>query len=199
VAGFGGVAAVGQSIELLLNAGFSEDEPVKGGVRPTRAKLVRTDDLAPPAAAIQRPGLSILLYRVDFDKTLRASWAAVSAEDGRAHLPVDLHYLLTAWGDTATDEHLVIGRTMQLLEWAGGLTGDRLLTGGDWTPGESVELYLEDMPTEDLMRTFDSLRCEFRLSIPYIARVVVLSGPLRQPGPDVVTAVRGVRQRGAVR
>src|SRR5262249_41965521 len=88
-------------------------------------------------------------------------------------------------------EHQVIGRTMQILERPGGLSGPLLQPGGDWATGEAVQLYLEDMPTEDLMRTFDSLRSEFRLSIPHIARVVVLARPHGEPGPPVLTSVRG--------
>jgi len=181
---------VGRSIELVLNTGYRAVQPVAGET--TRALLVRTEDIDPPALAVPRPGLSILLYRVDFDKAMRASWAAVSSEDGRAHLPLDLHYLLTAWGDNAEHEHRVVGRTMQILERPGGLSGPLLQPGGDWTAGESVQLYLEDMPTEDLMRTFDSLRCEFRLSIPYIARVVVVSSLDAVPAPPVLTSVRGI-------
>jgi hypothetical protein len=190
VAGFGGIAAVGKSIELVLSTGFSVVEPVRGSE--TRARLVRTDDLAPPAPEIVEPGLTLLLYRVDFNKTLRASWAAVGAADGGAHLPLDLHYLLTAWAPNVEAEHRIIGRTLEILEGLGGLSGPLLHPDGDWTVTESVQLYLEDMPTEDLMRTFDSLQCEFRLSIPYIARVVVLSSP-GTPDGDVLTSVRGAR------
>jgi hypothetical protein len=190
MAGFGGIASVGSSIERVLNAGYQAVQPVPNET--TRALLVRTEDIDPPAVAVPRPGLSILLYRVDFDKTMRASWAAVSSEDGRAHLPLDLHYLLTAWGDNAEHEHRVIGRTMQILERPAGLSGPLLHPGGDWDTGEAVQLYLEDMPTEDLMRTFDSLRCEFRLSIPYVARVVVVSDIDGDPGPPVLTSIRGI-------
>jgi hypothetical protein len=190
VAGFGGIAAVGKSIELVLNAGFAALEPITGSQ--TKTRLVRTDDLDPPAPVITRPGLSVLLYRVDFNKALRAAWAATGSVDGSAHLPLDLHYLLTAWGDNPEDEHRILGRALQILEELGGLSGPLLQPGGDWTATESVQLYLEDMPTEDLMRTFDSLQCEFRLSIPYIARVVVLSSAGQATG-DVLTSVRGAR------
>jgi hypothetical protein len=191
MAGFGGIASVGKSIELVLNTGYQAVQPVDGLL--TNALLVRTEDIDPPAAAVARPGLSILLYRVDFNKTMRASWAAVAAEDGRAHLPVDLHYLLTAWGDNAEHEHRVIGRTMQILERPAGLGSAQLLPGGDWAVDESVQLFLEDMPTEDLMRTFDSLRCDFRLSVPYLARIVVISTDDGRAAPPVLTAVRGDR------
>jgi Pvc16 N-terminal domain len=191
MAGFGAIAAVGKSIETVLNAGYAVAQPTSSG--PTVARLVQTDDLAQPDQKIQRPGLSLLLYRVDFSKTMRATWADVGARDGRSHLPLDLHYLLTAWALNAEDEHRVVGRTMQILERLGGLSGAQLLPDGDWSVGESVQLHLEDMPTDNLMRTFDSLRCDFRLSVPYIARVVVVSTDDGAAGPDVVTAVRGVR------
>lgn len=191
MAGFGAIAAVGKSIETVLNAGYAVAQPSPSG--PTLARLVQTDDLAEPDQKIQRPGLSLLLYRVDFSKTMRAPWADASARDGRSHLPLDLHYLLTAWAQNAEDEHRVIGRTMQILERLGGLSGAQLLPEGGWSVAEAVQLHLEDMPTDNLMRTFDSLRCDFRLSVPYIARVVVVSSDDGAGGPDVLTAVRGVR------
>jgi hypothetical protein len=191
MAGFGSIAAVGKSIEMLLNAAYAASEPVD--TAPTRAVLIRTEDLEVTAPVIVRPGLSILLYRVDFNKTMRASWSATGQVEGRAHLPLDLHYLLTAWADNAEHEHRIIGRSMQVLERLGALHGTQLYPDGDWLPDESVQLYLEDLATDDLMRTFDSLRCDFRLSIPYIARVVVVSSEPGEPVPDVVTDVRGIR------
>lgn len=191
MAGFGGIAAVGKSIELLLNAGYAAVQPVDGAT--TTARLVRTEDLDPPAPSITRPGLSVLLHRVDFTKTMRPAWSAVAADSGGTHLPLDLHYLLTAWGDNPEDEHRVIGRTLQVLEEAGGLSGPTLQPGGGWEPTESVQLYLEDLPTEDLMRTFDSLECEFRLSLPYLARVLVVSSEGAGADGDVLTSVRGTQ------
>jgi hypothetical protein len=135
----------------------------------------------------------LLLYRVDFNKTLRASWSSTGSRDGKAHLPLDLHYLLTAWADNAEDEHRIVGRTMQIIEGLGALSGPLLHPEGQWSATEAVQLYLEDMPTDDLMRTFDSLTCDFRLSIPYIARVVVVSSDDGTPPPDVLTFVRGMR------
>jgi hypothetical protein len=108
-------------------------------------------------------------------------------------LPIDLHYLFTAWADNADHEHRLIGRAMQILEELGSLSGPLLHPDGDWSADEAVQLYLEDIATDDLMRTFESLACDFRLSIPYIARVVVVSTPAGQAQPDVLTYVRGIR------
>jgi len=191
VAGFGSIAAVGKSLEMLLNARFSAVEPIAG--ENARAQLIQTEDLDPGSHFLVRPTVSILLYRVDFNKTMRASWSAAGATDGKAHLPVDLHYLFTAWADNADHEHRLIGRAMQILEELGSLSGPLLHPDGDWSADEAVQLYLEDIATDDLMRTFESLACDFRLSIPYIARVVVVSTPAGQAQPDVLTYVRGIR------
>lgn len=192
MAGFRAVAAVGQSLEAVLDAAFVAEQPIDA-TEPTNATLIQTDDLdGNGSPSISRPALSILLYRVDFNKTTRAGWSSVGSEDGRSHLPLDLHYLLTAWATNAEHEHRILGRTLQVLEELGGLSGPLLHPDGDWLPGESVQLYLEDMATDDLMRTFDSLTCDFRLSIPYIARVVVVTSE-GMPLPEVLTFVRGLR------
>jgi len=191
VAGFASIAAVGKSLELVLEAGFSAVEPIAGET--ARAQLIQTEDLDPNSQFLIRPTVSILLYRVDFNKTMRASWSALGSVDGRAHLPVDLHYLFTAFADNADHEHRLIGRAMQIIEDLGSLSGPLLHPDGEWLANEAVQLYLEDIPTDDLMRTFESLGRDFRLSIPYIARVIVVSSPAGDALPEVLTQVQGIR------
>ena len=203
VAGFRSVGAAGKSIEAVLNVAFADDPPVASHA--THAVLIRTDDLDLSAGSLisPTPALSILLYRVDFNKTMRPAWSSLGSIDGHCHLPLDLHFLLTAWADNAEDEHQIIGRALQTLETVGALSGPLLYPTGEWEPGEAVQLYLEDMATDDLMRTFDSLQCDFRLSVPYIARIVMLSGsilprdvqgaePVDVPSPDATRIVTGV-------
>src|SRR5271165_5068393 len=154
VAGFRSVGAAGKSIEAVLNVAFADDPPVASHA--THAVLIRTDDLDLSAGSLisPTPALSILLYRVDFNKTMRPAWSSLGSIDGHCHLPLDLHFLLTAWADNAEDEHQIIGRALQCLETVGALSGPLLYPTGDWEPGEAVQLYLEDMATDDLMRTF---------------------------------------------
>jgi hypothetical protein len=207
MAGFRSAGAVGKSIEAVLNVAFADDPPV--ATHATHAVLIRTDDLDLAAGSIiaPTPALSILLYRVDFNKTMRPSWSSLGSIDGHSHLPLDLHFLLTAWADNAEDEHQIIGKTMQTLETLGALSGPLLYPSGEWEPGEAVQLYLEDMATDDLMRTFDSLKCDFRLSVPYIARIVMITGsilppagagnaePVDVPPPDATRVVTGATPR----
>ena len=81
--GYASIAAVGKSIERLLAQAFLERQPVPG--RATKAVLIRTEDLSDAllASRIGTYALSILLYRVDFNRTMRSTWSAVGHGDGR--------------------------------------------------------------------------------------------------------------------
>jgi hypothetical protein len=80
-----------------------------------------------------------------------------------------------------------------VLENVSVLSGPLLDPSGEWEPDEGVPLVLEDLSTVDLMRTFEALSVDFRLSIPYVARVVVVAGPADMPPADVLTVVTGAR------
>ncbi len=202
MAGFAGIAAVGKSLERFLNAGFEEEQqdadPQRWLVpnKKTKAVLVRTSDFEESVVGtnIGSPALSIFLYRVDFNKMMRAAWSAVGSQDGFAHLPLDLHFLLTPWADNAEFEHRILGKAMQCLETTPMLSGPLLYPSPfvNWAPNESLQIVLEEVSTEALMRTFDSLPTDYRLSVPYIARIARLDG--RQPSiePPVTTAITGL-------
>ena len=191
MAGFAGIAAAGKSIEMLLTAGFEEFQPIDGNN--TKAVLVHTIDFEPNnvSANIGSPALSIFLYRVDFNKVMRAAWSATSDQDGRSHLGLDLHYLITPWAENAEDDHRVLGRAMQTLESTPILSGPLLHSSGEWDAGESIQIVLEEVSTEAVMRIFDSLPTDYRLSVPYIARVMRLDGRVAAPEGPVITAITG--------
>jgi hypothetical protein len=190
VANFASFSAVGLSLERFLSASFLADPPVSGST--TTARLVRTEDFDPKnLALIPKPFLSIFTYRVDFNKTTRAGWSAVGHLDGRARLPVDLHFLLTPWASDADSELRILARAMQALDATPILSGPLLLPLGEFGTGESVQLVLEDVPTEAVMRTFDSLPTDYKLSVPYIARVVRLDARAARPDPTVLSLTSG--------
>jgi hypothetical protein len=192
MAGFKGLSAVGTSIERTLNACFSKSEPIEG--KTTKAILVQTEDFETgtgAAGAITRPSVSVFLYRIESNKTMRAAWSAVGSLEGTLHLPLDLHFLITAWAGNAEHEYQILGRVMQCLEARPILSGPLLDPAGGWAANEAIQVVLEDMTTEALMRTFDSLATHFRLSVPYLARVVRIDGD-GLAAPTVVTAVTGM-------
>lgn len=207
MAGFTGIAAVGTSMERLLSHAFVERQPVPG--KTSKAALIRTEDLAKDTLIenlIGKLGVTILLYRVDFNKTMRAAWSAVGNADGRGYLALDLHYLLTPWADNAEHQHMIIGRVMQALERTPMLLGPTLYSPSLPLPAyasepqssatDTVQILLEEISTEALMRTFDSLPSDYRLSVPYVARVVRIDTIETAVTPPVIDA--DIRFREAV-
>ena len=199
MAGFTAIAAVGKSIERLLAQAFLDRQPVP--TKLAKAVLIRTEDLDGTGIKnlIGDIGLTILLYRVDFNKTMRAAWAARAEDDGRGHLALDLHFLLTPWADNAEHQHMIIGRAMQVLERVAMLSGPLLyepvLPATAMYADEprassidSVQVLLEEISTEALMRTFDSLPGDYHLSVPYVARVVRIDTLAEVIAPPVVDA-----------
>ncbi|WP_319549564.1 DUF4255 domain-containing protein [Desulfogranum marinum] len=192
MADFTCIVATGSSIVRYLNLCFEERSPIQN--QKTRACLVRTEDLNRDINdLIKFPALSLFLYRVNFNETMRAAWAAMGHRDGEAHLPLDLHFLLTPWAENADSEYRILGRAMQCLNNLPILSGPSLDPLTNWAPYEGIQLYLEDLSTEDVMRTFDSLPVDYKLSVPYVARLVVLDGHERNNDVPVTTAVAGLR------
>ena len=192
MADFQGIAAAGESLRRHLNQSFREREPIPG--RQTTAVLVRSEDFGggnEAAGVIVAPAVSIYLYRVKISPVTRAAWAAVSSQDGEAHLPLDLHYLLSPWADNANHEQRILGRVIQCLEEIPILGGPLLDPLGDWAANEAIQVCLEELSTEDLMRTFDTLPIDYKLSLPYVARIMRLDGRSPRPARPVTTLAAG--------
>jgi len=192
------IAATVLSIQEQLNRCFVElaaADPDAFRARPT-ARIVRTDDFGQIGGSanspIRFPTLSIFCYRVDVNRTMRPPWSAVAAVDGSIHLPLDIHLLLTPWDSDPEAELRILGATMQCLEQQPVLGGPRLHPLGGWAPGDAVRILNEDLVTEDVLRTFDTLPSDFRLSVSYCARIARIDAPDEPEHPDVTTVVRGL-------
>ncbi len=198
MAGSTSIAAVSLSLRELLNRCFTELDAIDPNAfraLPT-ARIVRTEDfgeLGTTASSLIRfPSLAIFCYRVDVNRTMRAPWSGVAHHDGEIHLPLDIHFLLTPFDSDAEGEMRILGATMQCLEQHPILSGPRLHPLGDWSASEAIQLINEDLITEDVLRTFDTLPTNFRLSVSYVARVARIDAPDEPDHPDVVTAVSGL-------
>lgn len=191
MADYAAVAAAGLSLERLLSAAFL-DSPVPVPGKTTKAVLSRTEDfdVKKHGSAVVPPALSVFVYRVDYNKTMRAAWSAVGANDGRGHLPLDLHILLTPWAENAEYELRILGRAMECLEALPILTGPLLNPSTAWAANDGMQIVLEDLSTETLMRIFDSLQSDYKLSVPYVARVVRVD-TAAVTRPRVTTAMVG--------
>jgi hypothetical protein len=192
------IAAVARSVETLLNRCFTDldaADPDAFRELPV-ARLVRTEDYSQvgsaPGAVIRFPTVAIFIYRVDVNRTMRPAWSAVAHADRSIHLPLDIHLLLTPFDSDAEAELRILGATMQCLEQHPILAGPRLHPLGAWDARESIQLINEDLVTEDVLRTFDTLPTDFRLSVSYVARIARIDAPDEPDHPDVLTAVRGL-------
>ena len=192
---FSGIAAVGSSLEKYLQHAFADRPPVAD--RTARVFLARTEDLNPETSSeIITPALALYLYRVDFNKVMRAAWSSSAAREGDSRLPLDLHYLFIAYGENANHEYLLMGRALQAMENMPIFTGPLLDPITDWHTNDAIQFTIEELTTEDVMRTFDSLPVDYKLSVPYVARITVIEG--RQAHPDLPTTQAISRTRPTV-
>lgn len=192
------IAAVALSLREMLNRCFTQidaADPDAFRSRPT-ARLVRTDDFGQIGSSanspIRFPTLSIYCHRVDINRLTRPGWSAAASYDGQIHLPLDLHFLLTAWDSDAEAEMRILGAAMQCIEQQPALAGPLLHPLGGWDGQDAIHLVNEDLVTEDVLRTFDTLPSDFRLSVGYVARIARIDAPDDGTAPDVVTATRGI-------
>lgn len=188
MADFAGLAAAGLSIQNLLRVRFSEAQPLATDMS---VKLARAEDFESGnfAQFISRPALTLFFYRVDHNKSMRAAWSAVGAYDGRSRLALDMHFLLTAWAANAESELRILGRTMQVIEDTPIISGPLLAGNAGWAADECLQVVLGEMESETLVRLFETLPIRYRLSVPYIARVVRIDGVQVPREPPVVTAL----------
>lgn len=148
-------------------------------------QLAGSNDLT--ATAGLKPGVVLFLYRVLPSEHARrtARPPLPPASQPRPALALDLHYLAFPWCDKASDEALLLACTMRILE-SRPLLGPGDLAGGGFGPDEAVQILLGELSTEDLMRVWDALEPPYRLSVPYIARVVQVE---LEPVPEALPVV----------
>lgn len=192
MANYLGISAVGQSLTRLLNLCFTESPPL-GSAGRVKSSLLRTEEMDPTNRSDEMTGpmVSLFLYRVDINQHTRAAWSSVAHQSGNIHLPLDLYYLLTPWAANAEFEYRILGQAMECLERNPILSGPLLYPSANWSGHEAIQLCVPEMSTEDLMRIYDSLPVEYKLSIPYMARVVRLDANERKADPPVHHSVIG--------
>jgi hypothetical protein len=122
-------------------------------------------------------GVSLFLYRVYHNGGARNP-AGRTLADGRrqrTRLPVDLHFMATAWARKASLQHEIAGWMMRVLEDypvlpAGLLNSYR---PGVFQPQETVTLSLTDLSVEDTFRIWEvMIDHAYQLSVPYVARTL---------------------------
>lgn len=145
------------------------------------------------ATAPTAENLGIYLHRIAVDPFARNRYLG-PAENRRAprpELPVNLHILLIGWSTKNETEIGYLAAAMQIIGSALTLDVAHLSAADSaWDEREVVQVMPEEMSTEDLMRLWDSLPGDYRLSSPYLIKTLRLA-PDNDPaeGPLVRTLV----------
>jgi len=137
-------------------------------------------------------GISLLLYRVTVNSTLRNLPPRLTPDGTRYRpsLPLDLHYLLTAWAGDPDQQQRLLGWSIRTLEDTPILPAailnkyiDRPYT---FRSDEAVELICDPLPLQDLLSLWDKLKPKFQTSTAYVARMITIDSNLKITEADLV-------------
>jgi hypothetical protein len=128
-------------------------------------------------------GISLLLYRIYHDGSPRTPAGRVhsNGQQGRTKLPLELHFMLTAWAKQATLQHEIAGWMMRTME-DNPIFYPSLLNSYKpdvFFADETVAVSLAQLSVEDMFNIWDvMIHHVYQLSVPYVARVVELESTL---------------------
>jgi hypothetical protein len=169
------IAATSNAIRLLLENAAATSEWSGGDFA-----LFQADDLQKPLEGTTKPKLSVYLYRVALSTARRDRGLRIDA-DGRQYrpsIPLDLHYLVTAWASEARTAQQLLGWAIRVLEDTPVLPASLLNAYqaglNVFAPDETVELVWEPLTLVDL---YDIWQVSTRSQAPsaaYVARMVQL-------------------------
>ncbi|MFH8251266.1 Pvc16 family protein [Microbacterium sp. B2969] len=195
MSGFQALEAAGVSIVDLLRRRFSERDGGAGlkvalaNTRQLKTMRENNDDL------IAQPSISVFCYRVSVDHETRPGWSAVANADRIPRIPLRLHFLVGAFAASVNEELRWLGLAAQVLEGEGVLTGPLLLpittranvTVNPWRTGDVVQVVADDLGVDSMSEAFQSLNTDYRLQLPYVARVICIEGLPGAVGDPVAT------------
>lgn len=119
--------------------------------------------------------VTLFLYRVTMNEHLRNVSRGSDLLADRVPLTLDLHYLLTVWAGNALAEQVILAWAMRQLYQHPVLDISSLSAAAEWKSGDIVQLLPTDLTTDDMMRIWNGVGAHYRLSVPYIARVVQIN------------------------
>ena len=140
---------------------------------------------------VQGAVLSVWPYRVTINEQMRN----LSASDARRTpglsnrpLSLDVHLLLSIWSANTALELAVFAWVLRELHREPILDASTLSSNGGWSAEEVVQLIPAEITVEDMMRIWDAIAPSYRLSAPYVARIVQLD--VEEPDAPPVVARR---------
>ena len=185
------IASTGQAIVGLLSGAAGGTEFAQAGF-----ELAASADLQKPPG--DRALVTVYLYRVAVD-TVHRNLPPRRGPDGRVHkpaVPVNLHYLITAWSRDAVTQHRLLGWTIRALQDASLLGAGYLNQFGPddevFGEDETVELTWEVLTRQELTDVWDVAQSNQQPSVSYVARVIAIESDetIHEYPPVQVTDLR---------
>ncbi len=132
-------------------------------------------------------GVSLFLYRI-FPNSVHRTPVGHSRVDGqniKTQLPLDLHFLLTAWAQDASLQYTIAGWMMRELEDIPVLPAGLLNQHYPdlFHEDETVTVTPVELTTEELFRIWDVIvNHAYQISVPYVARIVKIDSKRLRSG-----------------
>lgn len=180
------VHSVGDSLINFLRNSYPE--PMRSEY-PCEFRLISSGELAEN----ENMGTAVTLYlfRTEIDKFTRNQVYTQGVKAKVQPLSLALYYLFIVWADSALVEHTITTWVLNQLHQHPILDQSTLSGSGEWKSGDQIAIVPMEMSNEDLMRLWDVLLPNYRLSLPYIARVVHIDPDAPEEGLPVVATQYG--------
>jgi hypothetical protein len=162
------IHSVGDSLASYLNRAYMATRNNEPPCAFSLLSSSQMNELSDPEATM----VSIFLYRIAVNEYARNGVLPIDAGRRLPPLSLDLHYLISVWSGSALSEQLVLAWMMRELHQHPILDRSLLSASGGWAQGEYVQLIPTEIADADLMRIWDALAPAYRISVPYVARVV---------------------------
>jgi len=188
------IAATTATLRNLLTRGL-----------PTTDVTVRPPDKARNGGGNQ---VNVFLYQVAANAAWRNQdlpWATKSGESGHPPLPLNLHYLITAYGEGDDDErgHAVLGQAMSILHDHCLLGAGEILNATQANLGDSdlhaqperIRITLQPLSLDEISKLWAGFQTQYRLSAAYQVAVVLIESTRAARTPLPVLK-RGEDDRG---
>jgi hypothetical protein len=175
------INSVGESLVRFLRDTYPE--PLRTD-HPCEFRQLSSAELA-DAEDIET-AVTLYLYRVNVDEHSRNTAPAMRPQHRPLPLSLALSYLVIIWADDALAEQTLTAWVMSQLNQHPILDSSNLSAAGGWEREDVVHFLPFELGTEDLMRIWDALTPSYRLSIPYVARVVRVDPEESEAGLPVV-------------
>jgi Pvc16 N-terminal domain len=173
------------------------------GIPGVRVDLV-TPAAFPSLADTTVPFVSLFLFQIAGNAEMRNAPRTLRPDGSyqRQPLPLELCYLVTAWGVRATDdvagdlpatrdEARLLGAVMQAFYDNAELDRGGLFeepTIPVWSPMDGLQIVMETLPLEGHYRIWDAAELGYHLSLVYRVRVAGLEPAVIPPAPPVTEA-----------